>query len=187
MGMPAYVDVTTAAARISTANRILVIGCSGSGKSTLSLDIARRLGLTYISLDRDVLWLPGWVERDRIEQRRILAAKVLEERWIMDGTNPSTFDIRLPRADLVIWLQMSRWLCLWGVAMRWLKWRGLPRPEMAPGCSEKLDWEFLHYIWTFDQRFAPRIVAEIDKHGPAVPVLQLKSRADIRHLLDTLG
>ena len=60
-------DLKQAAEHIRRARRILVVGCSGGGKSTLSLKIAKRFGLPYISLDRDVFWLPGWVARDRAE------------------------------------------------------------------------------------------------------------------------
>jgi hypothetical protein len=107
-------DLEQAAEHIRTARRILVMGCSGGGKSTLSLKIAKRFGLSYISLDRDVFWLPGWVVRDRVEQRNIIASRILEERWIMDGTNPSSLDIRLPCTDLVLWVRMPRLLCIWG-------------------------------------------------------------------------
>jgi adenylate kinase family enzyme len=98
-----YVGIAEAADKIPKADRILVIGCSGGGKSTLLQKIARRFGLAYISIDRDVLWLPGWVQRERPEQHSMIAELSAGERWIMDGTNTSTFDIRVPRGDLVIW------------------------------------------------------------------------------------
>jgi adenylate kinase family enzyme len=177
----------SAAALIRRADRILVMGCSGGGKSTLSQKIAGQFGLTYISIDRDVLWLPGWVQRERAEQRAIIAERILEDRWIMDGTNPSTFDIRLPRTDIVIWVRMSRLLCLWGVTTRWLRWIGKTRPEMAPGCPEKLDWEFLRFIWTFEDKFTPRIVDGLSQYGPDVPVFQLKNRRETKRLLELLG
>ncbi|MFS2174817.1 AAA family ATPase [Rhizobium pisi] len=180
-------DLERAAEHIRRARRILVVGCSGGGKSTLSLKIAERFGLSYISLDRDVRWLPGWMQRDRVEQRNIIASRILEDRWIMDGTSPSTFDIRLPRTEVVVWVRMPRLLCIWGAISRWAKWIGRTRPEMAPGCIEKVDWEFLRFIWTFEEKFAPRIVAGIAEHGPDVPVLQLKSRRQMRELLDLLG
>ncbi|OWV75390.1 AAA family ATPase [Rhizobium sp. R339] len=179
-------DLDQAAKGIRIARRILVVGCSGGGKSTLSLKIATRFGLPYISLDRDVFWLPGWVARDRVEQRNIIAGRILEEHWIMDGTNPSSFDIRLPRTDFAIWVRMPRLLCIWGAVSRWAKWIGRTRPEMAPGCIEKVDLEFLRYIWTFEEKFAPRVAAGIAEHGPDVPVLQLKSRRRMRELLDLL-
>ncbi|EJC79183.1 adenylate kinase-like kinase [Rhizobium leguminosarum bv. trifolii WSM2297] len=179
-------DIKQAAQDIRRARRILVVGCSGGGKSTLSLTIARRFGLSYISLDRDVYWLPGWVTRDRAEQRGIIASRILEDRWIMDGTNTSSLDIRMPRTDVVVWVRIPRLLCIWGAISRWVKWIGRTRPEMAPGCTEKIDWKFLCFIWTFEEKFAPRIVAGLAEHGPDVPVLQLKSRRQMRELLDLL-
>jgi adenylate kinase family enzyme len=180
-------DIGGASAIIGDARRIMVIGCSGGGKSTLSQILAARFNLTYISIDRDILWLPGWVERGKAEQRAQIAAKIAGERWVLDGTNPSTFDIRLPRTDVVIWVRMPRLVCLWGVTTRWLRWIGRTRPEMASGCPEKLDWQFLRYIWTFEQQFSPRVVAALAQHGPAIPVFQLKSRRQMRALLDLLG
>ncbi len=180
-------DIKDAADRIKRADRILVIGCSGGGKSTLSQIVAARFGLTYISIDRDILWLPGWAMRSKQEQRAITAARIAEERWIMDGTSPSSFDIRLPRTDIVIWVSMPRLLCLWGVTTRWLRWIGRTRPEMAPGCPEKIDWEFLRYVWTFDDRYAPIVEASIVQNGPEVPVFRLNSRRHMRRLLDLLG
>lgn len=103
------------------------------------------------------------------------------------GTNPSSLDIRLPRTNFVVWVRMPRLLCIWGAISRWAKWIGRTRPEMAPGCIEKVDWEFLRFIWTFEEKFAPRLVAGIAAHGPDVPVLQLKSRRQMRELLDLLG
>lgn len=180
-------DLSEAADHIRRANRILVMGCSGGGKSTLSQQIAARFGLAYVSIDRDVLWLPGWVERDKQEQRAIIVAKVQEERWILDGTNPSTFDVRLPRADFVIWVRMPRLLCIWGAISRWVKWMGRTRPEMAPGCIEKVDWQFLRFIWTFEEKFAPRVLAGLLRYGSDVPILQLSSRRQMRQLLDLLA
>ncbi len=184
---PRAVDIVGAAALVRNANRIMVVGCSGGGKSTLSQKIAARFGLAYVSIDRDVLLLPGWVQRDKEDQRAIIVAKIQLERWIMDGTNPSTFDIRLPRTDIIIWVRMPRLVCVWGVLSRWVKWMGRTRQEMAPGCIEKVDWEFLRFIWTFEEKFTPRILAGLAEHGPDVPVLQLKSRGEMRQLLDLLG
>lgn len=84
-------DLSEAADHIRRANRILVMGCSGGGKSTLSQQIAARFGLAYVSIDRDVLWLPGWVERGKQEQRAIIVAKVQEE---MDPGWYKSIDIR---------------------------------------------------------------------------------------------
>ncbi len=182
-----YIEIAEAAEKVRHADRILVIGCSGGGKSTLSQRIARRFGLTYVSIDRDVLWLPGWVQRGKPEQNRLLVAFSAGERWIMDGTNTSTFDIRVPRSDLVIWVRMPRWLCIWGILSRWITNRGGTRPEMAPGCPEKIDLDFIRFVWTWEKVYGPRVLAGLAAHAAGKPVLMLKSRAQMRDLLDLLG
>lgn len=95
-----------------------------------------------------------------------LSAVVAQYRWIIEGVNASTLDLRLSRADLLIWLERGRLACPWRVACRIVKNYGRIRPDMAPGCVEKLpDLEFHTYIWTFETRIPPRIEAAIDKHG----------------------
>jgi adenylate kinase family enzyme len=177
-----------AANNLRQARRIMVIGCSGGGKSTLSRKLAAALDLPNHSMDREVFWLPNWVERPRAEQRAILSEIAKADRWLLDGTNPSSFDIRLPRTDLVIWVRLPRWRCLLGVYKRASRNIGRHRPDIADGCVEKWpDREFLSYIWNFERRFAPRIIQEIDRHGPTVPVVTLKSHGEMAHLLDLAG
>ena len=181
-------DMTLAASTLLRANRVMVIGCSGGGKSTLAKQISARFGMPYVSMDREFFWLPGWVKRDKAEERRLIAETVAEERWLMDGSGPSTFDLRLPRAELVIWLRLPRWQCLFGVVKRGVRYFGRTRPDMAPGCNERFpDFEFLSYIWTFEQKFVPAILHNITLHGSHVPVIQLKSRAEMRKFLDLAG
>ncbi|MGK6313801.1 AAA family ATPase [Neorhizobium sp. DT-125] len=182
-----YVGIPEAADKLRQADRILVIGCSGGGKSTLSQKIARRFGLDYISIDRDVLWLPGWVQREKGEQLRLIRELIAQDRWIMDGTNTSTFDIRVPRSDLVIWVRMARLVNVWGILSRWVKHLGRTRPEMAPGCPERVSWEFFRFVWTWEEKFAPRVLAGLEKYAADKPVLVLKSRREVRDLLDLIG
>ena len=177
-----------AATHLRQARRIMVIGCSGGGKSTLSRKIAVARDLPNQPMDREVFWLPDWVQRPRNEQRDIIAQIVEAEEWLMDGTNPSSFDIRLPRTDLVIWVRLPRWRCLLGVYGRAKRYLGKHRPDMADGCIEQWpDREFLSYIWNFECRFAPRIIQEIERHGPNVPVVTLKSHGEMAQLLDLAG
>ncbi len=137
--MPNYLEkVEDAAAIIASAQRISVVGCSGGGKSTLSRKLVRRFGFEYISMDRAIFWLPGWQARPRQEQRQRIAAIVTKDRWLMDGSNPSSFDMRLPRSDIVLWVRMPRWLCLWGAITRIAKGYGKARPGWLKGAPK--DW-----------------------------------------------
>ena len=179
-----YVPPSDAREVLSRANRVLVVGCSGGGKTTLALRLADSYSLEYQSIDRDVRWLPGWKVRDRDEQRLILRELVMRNRWVMDGSGASTFDIRVPRADLIIWLRLPRLTALLGVSRRVLKNYGKVRVAMADGCPEPFpDIEFLSYIWNFERKSAPAFVAQIDRYGPNVPVTVLRSRKEYELLL----
>ncbi|MBY3171632.1 P-loop NTPase family protein [Rhizobium laguerreae] len=182
--MPRYVDLTEAASHLARADRVLVIGCSGGGKTTLSQSIATTFGLEFQSLDRDVRWLPGWKERGRQEQRALIVELTQRSRWVMDGSGASSFDLRLPRTDLVLWIRVPRRVALLGLARRVACFYGSVRPAMAPGCPERLpDREFLSYIWNFERKYAPIFIQCIDRHGPDVPVAVLRSHREMARLL----
>ncbi|MCX8997765.1 AAA family ATPase [Rhizobiaceae bacterium BDR2-2] len=186
--MPNYLaSIEDAVPILRSAGRVLVVGCSGGGKSTLAQRLAARFALAYISMDRDFLWLPGWVLRERAGQRALIAEAVKADRWIMDGNNAPSFDLRLPRTDIVLWVRLPRRLCLWGVAKRVVRHYGQTRPDMAEGCPEQLpDRAFLTYIWKFEKRHAPALIRSLDRYGPEVPVLTLKSHRETGKLLDLL-
>ena len=178
-------DMAVGRKHLISARRVLVIGSSGAGKSTLSQAIAEKFDLDYISLDRDVRWLAGWKERDRLEQRQILTEMVAHDRWVMDGSGSSTFDLRLPRADLVIWLRLNRYLCLVGVCKRVASYCGTVRPDMAAGCPEPLpNREFLSYIWNFEKKHAPIFLQKLEKYGATLSVIVVKTRKQAAELLD---
>lgn len=181
------ISLGDAAERLKTAERVLVIGCSGSGKSTLARKLAARLALPYVSMDREVFWLPGWQMRPRAEALARLESIVARERWILDGTSPGTLPVRLPRTHLVLWLRPSRWVSLYGVVSRWLRYRGRSRPEMAEGCPEKIDRPFLTYVWNFEKTESPEIAENLAAYGRDVPVCVLKSRREARRLLASVA
>lgn len=184
--MATPIRIEDAPEALSATPRVLVIGCSGSGKSTLSRALAARLGLRHISMDRDVFWLPGWKERPHDEAYARIAALIEEERWVMDGTSPGSLPLRLPRTGLVIWLRLPRWVALRSALLRWMRYAGRTRPDMAPGCPEKIDFEFLHYIWTFERLASPKIDRMLKEHGNNVPLLTLRSHAEMDELLSIL-
>ncbi|MEM0950405.1 MAG: AAA family ATPase [Pseudomonadota bacterium] len=177
--MPNFVSIEDAVCLLRTAKRISVVGVSGAGKSTLSRRLAASLNLRSVSLDRDMRWMPGWTVRDKDEQRDLHDAFVAGDRWVIDGTNISFMDTRLPRSDFLIWLRLPRSAALAGIAKRVTIGYGRVRPDMAAGCPEKLPGlEFLSWIWKFESRQSPRLISTIDTFAPDLPILVLRSRAD---------
>ncbi|MBX9797186.1 topology modulation protein [Sphingomonas sp.] len=163
--------------------RVIVIGSSGAGKSTFARRLGAATGLPVTHIDQ-LFWQAGWVQRDKADYLARLQAVVAQDRWIIEGVNPSSLDLRLPRADLLIWLECHRLRCLWRVGRRVAKSYGRVRPDMAPGCPEQLpDLEFLRYIWTFGTAIAPRIEAAIDRHDMRARTVRLRGdRAAARWL-----
>jgi adenylate kinase family enzyme len=138
-------------------------------------------------MDRSFFWLSGWVLRERSTIRQTVSQAVAGERWIMDGTGPATLDLRLPRTDVVLWLRMPRIACIVGVLWRWVRYWRQSRPEMADGCPERLDVEFLRYIWNFERVQTPEIEEKLMKYAPAVPVFEFTSRSDMRALVQQIS
>ena len=47
---------------------------------------------------------------------------------------------------MIIVLLFKRISCLYRVTHRYLKYKNTTRPDMADGCKEKLDWEFVKWV-----------------------------------------
>ena len=161
--------------------RIAIIGCSGAGKSTLALALADRLGLPVVHLDR-LFWKPGWVESTHAEfEDRQRAALPKDGAWIADGNYGSTLDLRFALADTIIFLDLPTSVCLWRIVARRFS-RG-PRPDMAPGCSEQLEVEFLRYVMRWRRERRPAVVARLaELAAEGKRVITLTSQADVDEL-----
>lgn len=162
--------------------RVLILGSPGSGKSTLARKLGAATGLPVIHLDA-VFWRPGWIEPDREEFRARVAEVVGTDQWIIDGDYGSTLDIRLACADTAIVLEVSRVHCLWRVLRRRLVYMRGQRPDMAPGCPERLDPEFLRYIWSYPASRRDQRAALLRRYAPSVRVITLESQHEVNELL----
>ncbi len=168
------------------AHRILVIGSGGSGKSTLAAGIGARTGLPVVHLDA-LYWRPGWVPTPEDEWRRTVEALVARPSWVMDGNYGGTLDIRLPACDTVVFLDTPRRVCITRVIARWLRYAGRSRPEMTPGCPERITWEFLLWIWSYPRRRRPQILRRLAELSSGQRVHVLRSRAEIASFLEELA
>jgi adenylate kinase family enzyme len=162
--------------------RICVVGCGGAGKSTLARRLGEVHGLPVVHLDAEH-WLPSWTRPDREDWRRKQAELVAGERWVVDGNYGGSFDVRFPRADLIVMLDLPRWRCLLGVARRSVRWWGRTRPDSAPGCPERLPTaEFLRWIWRYRRESLPRLEAAIAEHGAGAEVVRVRTRRQAAEL-----
>jgi adenylate kinase family enzyme len=158
--------------------RILVIGSPGAGKSTLARRIAKCLGLPLIHLDREYFG-PAWATPTKPEWRERVKALAARPAWVMDGNYASTFDIRVPRATTIIWLDLPRWRCLGSVLWRVARNYGRARSDLGPACAERFDWSFMRWIWSYPNKMRPQTARMLGRLSPDQRVYVLRSRSEI--------
>jgi adenylate kinase family enzyme len=137
--------------------RVLVMGSSGSGKSTFARRLSEIAGLPFVSLDA-MYWKPGWVASDNAEFGQRVAEVARRPQWVMDGnfTSSGAGELRRRSTDTVIWFDLPRSSCMFGIMKRIAGSYGQVRPEMAEGCPEKFDFEFFRYVWAYRRQQRPK-------------------------------
>ncbi len=163
-------------------NRVMVVGNAGAGKSTFARRLGDTLALPVIHLDSH-FWRPGWQIPEPTAWRQQLAALAASPAWIMDGNYINTLDIRMPRADTLVWLDHPRGICLPRVLVRTIRGYGRTRPDLAEGCPDRFDIAFLRYVWTFPVKQHPRIEAGIERSGAHLRVIRVGGDRDAEDLL----
>lgn len=167
--------------------RVLIIGCSGSGKSTLARQLADRTGLPVIHLDQEYFG-PDWKEPKQAVWAKTVAKLAARESWVMDGNFSGTFPIRMPRADTVIFLDQPAWRCLWRVVLRTIRYYNKVRPGSAPGCRERLDLDFLHYVAVYNTTRRSRLLATLaEQRALGKTVFRFHGQQNIKEVLSTIS
>ena len=161
--------------------RIIIIGCGGSGKSTLAQQLGEITVLPVVHLDK-LFWHAGWVESTRDEIDGKIMAALEEPRWIIDGNYNRTLPKRLEYCDTVIYLDFSRFTCLRGVAKRILTTYGTVRPDMAEGCPERFDLEFLKWVWNFNKNHREKYYRLLNE-AEGIEKIVLKNRRAVKEFL----
>lgn len=126
--------------------KVAILGYSGTGKSTL----ARRINVLYqtpvLHMDQ-VQFLANWQVRAADEAKQIVADFLKQDDWVIEGNYRSYYQAkRCAQADLIVYLNYNRFLCLYRVCKRWWKYRGKTREDMTEGCLEKIDYGFIKWV-----------------------------------------
>lgn len=156
------------------AKRIIVLGCAGSGKTTFARRLGAALQAPVICLDE--IWGSDRTHGVLVEFRRLMESMHAGEAWVSDGNfAQATFDLRLPRADLIVWLELPRAICLWRTVGR----------VFRPGEAHQLRDlpKVIRFIWNFDRINRPKIEAARAKFGPNVRTVRLTSEIEIERFL----
>lgn len=162
---------------------MLVMGPSGSGKSTLAREIGAALGLEVVHLD-SLFWRPGWVEPPPEEFRAAVLEAVEKPAWVIDGnyTGNGASEERLAACDTIVFLDFPRRVCMWRVLRRTVRTFGRTRPDLADGCIERIDFEFLRFVWAAPGR-RPKMLTLLDQYRDTRRVIVLSNTREVRRFV----
>lgn len=167
--------------------RINILGNSGSGKSTLARLIGERLQIPVIHLDQ-LFWEPGWQQADADIFRRRVAHAVSGEAWICEGNYSNrTFDVRVPGADLNIWLETPRLTCAIRILIRSSRLKD--RPDLPAGCKEgnmRNTIGLVRDAWRFDAVRRGRVDAVLARWAEPDSIVHLRDRNETATFLAAL-
>ena len=166
--------------------RIALIGSGGAGKSTAARRLGELLGIEVVHLDQ-MYWKPGWVKTPEEEWIPLVQRLLQGESWIMDGNFGSTMNIRLQAADTIVLLDLPRAVCTWRVLKRVLTHWKRVRPDMAPGCPDKLDFTFIKWVWDYPKNSRPRVLARIAQVQTDKRIVHIRKQSDLEKFLQEIA
>lgn len=167
--------------------KISILGYSGSGKSTMAKKLAQHYNINALHLDT-VQFLPNWVERPYQEKKKMVKNYLdTHQDWVIDGNYSKLYQARrLEESDLIIVMLFNRFDALKRVVKRFFQYRGRTRSDMAEGCHEKLDWEFIKWVLYEGRNSQKRrqFYSIIEKNKDKT--LVIKNQKEIDEFLDNL-
>lgn len=158
--------------------KIFIVGISGVGKTYFACKLSGRLKIPLYHMD-SIIWKNDWVET--AEDEIICRLRNLESRdaWIIDGWIDEYSQKLLDDADLIFYLDFSRFLAAAGVISRWFKYRKSKRAELPDGCLENFDFKFtLNVLLKREKKHIDRILSSVSPSK----IVKIKTRVDIQKL-----
>lgn len=136
--------------------KITIIGNPGAGKSTLARQLGDKLNIPVYHMD-SLYWKPNWQpsEDTKLIQKHDEILK--QDSWIIDGNYSATLPKRFADADTIIFLNYSTLRTLYGITKRRIQYRNRTRPDMAEGCHERLNLDFIRWTKDYNKNKAPKM------------------------------
>lgn len=167
--------------KVINSKRIMIIGSPASGKSTLAYELSKILGIPVYHLDK-YYWKDNWEATSFEDFREVINNIVLNDTWIIDGDYFKTIDIRLKRADLIIYLNIDSEISVKSYLER-VRTGGI-RDFNTNGLKEEVDEEFIKYIRDYKEYRGPMIKSLLDPYKDFI--YEIKSREEVNELVNML-
>jgi adenylate kinase family enzyme len=163
--------------------KIAIIGSPGSGKSTLALQLHKILNIPLFHLDQ-YYWKPDWQVTDHDEFAKIHNAVCDTNSWIIEGMVTSLFAYRLERADIIIFLDIPLYICLYRIFKRAFLNFGKVSFAAAPGCRERIPHcHFLRHVWSFHREEKLEIEKLLHTLKEYKKIFIIKNQSDLDGLI----
>lgn len=156
--------------------RLMILGRPGSGKSTFAQELHCKTGINLYHLD-SYFYVENWVERDTKAFLQIQQGLVNQDCWIIDGNSVRSLEMRYAYADVALYFNYPKWLCLY----RLLKRRFFKNPyiqDRATNCPEILRWKLITYMWTFENRVCASL-KDLQQRYPHVQFIEIQNHKDL--------
>ncbi len=160
-------------------DRILIIGINGAGKSTFANELGKKLNRDVIHMD-SVYYKSGWevAHKTRDEWKQKVRDLVSQEKWIIDGHYNSTLNIRMPRADTIIFFNFNKLLCLYRICKRAMgKAQPFDKPE---GNFNKLSFNLIKKLIIFPKK---KILDMLEQYKDTKKVFIVHNDKEVEELL----
>ncbi len=168
--------------------KVLIFGNSGTGKTTLTKQLSKKRNLAALPLD-SVYWLPNWQSLpDETFTRKVDDFMRSNDRFVMDGNymRSASLPKRLEAADTLIFLDYELNVALQGVKQREKEYRHRYRTDMAEGCIENVDQEFLSYIVEFNKKRRPALLRLLNSHERTKCCYVFQTREALENWLNSI-
>lgn len=164
--------------------KIAIIGNPGSGKSTLALALHAITGIPVYHLDQ-YYWKPHWQRPNQDDFRMAHHQLCDKDEWIIEGVATRIFEYRVQKADVIIFLDMPTYLCLYRVCKRAFLNYGKEHAISPQGCPEGVpSFELLKFIWNFDKEKRPIILDLLTTYQHSKKVFIVRNKVELHNLID---
>ncbi|MDD3171559.1 MAG: AAA family ATPase [Bacilli bacterium] len=166
--------------------KIQICGFSGSGKSTFARELSEKYNIKVLHLD-SVHFTSGWVERANEDMDKDVREFIKNKDWIIDGNYSKIALNRFEECDKIFYFNFNRIVCLINAIKRYQKYKNKVRVDMAEGCPEKLDLEFIKWILYKGRKKAQRERLTRYKNEYGNKLIIFNNQKDVKRYLEALN
>ncbi len=165
--------------------RVVVAGTSAAGKTTLAVRISELLAIPHVEIDA-LFHGPAWTPRESFAAD--VDAFIAEPSWVTEWQYSAVRARLAERADLLVWLDLSRATVMRQVVRRTVR-RRLRRQMLWNGNLEPPLWtvfrapeHIVRWAWATHNESARRVAA-LHEQRPDLLIIRLVDHSDVQQWL----